>query len=246
MVGGEESVSYYCRDIDRQIDGLAPLSGEEVNRLVEMAREGDLDARNKLIEHNLRFVLMIAPKNLGKGTPLADIISGGNFGFFKAIQKYDKSKGTSFLTYARLWVIQSMSRTIWHDKPIRVPYSKRHLAKQVLSLDYLAPSNDAEVSETSLHDEISYHDSSEENTLRGASLDSLKKDLGKLLNDGILTKQESEVLKYRFGLEGYEPKTLRDLGFVFGISRESIRKIQVKALQKLKEAPQAQRLRDYF
>ena len=114
----EDPVKMYLKDI-----GKVPLlSPEEEIRLGKLVTEGDQEARDKLCEANLRLVVSIAKKYVGRGLMFLDLIQEGNFGLVKAVEKYDYSKGFRFSTYATWWIRQAVTRSIADQaRTIRIP-----------------------------------------------------------------------------------------------------------------------------
>ena len=118
---GDDEYDAYIKDINR----IPLLDAYETKRLAELSLKGDIHARNRLVESNLRFVALIASGYRGKGIPLADLISEGSIGLITAAERYDPSTENSFLTYAKHWVHQTISRAL-KDKArlIRIPTNK--------------------------------------------------------------------------------------------------------------------------
>ena len=114
----EDPVRMYLKEI-----GQIPLL--DLNTETELARkmyEGDEDAKNRLVESNLRLVVSIAKRYMGKGMVLLDLIQEGNLGLMKAVEKFDYTKGYKFSTYATWWIRQSISRAIAdQSRTIRIP-----------------------------------------------------------------------------------------------------------------------------
>ena len=111
----------YLKDIHK----FEPLSTEEEVELIKKIRQGDEEAKVRLIFSNLRFVVTIAKKYQSLGMGLADLISEGNFGLLEAAHKFDETKGFKFITYAVWWIRQSISRSITEkSQMIRVPSGK--------------------------------------------------------------------------------------------------------------------------
>ncbi|MDD5732016.1 MAG: RNA polymerase sigma factor RpoD [Patescibacteria group bacterium] len=113
-----DSVRMYLREIGR----IQLLTGEEEVDLAKRAEKGDLKAKDRLIEANLRLVVSIAKKFVGRGMPLLDLIQEGNFGLMKAVEKFDYRRGYKFSTYATWWIRQAITRAIADQaRTIRIP-----------------------------------------------------------------------------------------------------------------------------
>lgn len=113
-----DSVRMYLREIGR----VPLLSGEEEVSLAKAAEKGDLKAKDRLIEANLRLVVSIARKFVGRGMQLLDLIQEGNFGLMKAVEKFDYRRGYKFSTYATWWIRQAITRSIADQaRTIRIP-----------------------------------------------------------------------------------------------------------------------------
>lgn len=118
----------YLRDISK----YKILECSEINELVKKAQTGDNIAREKIINANLRFVVTIAKQFQGRGIPLMDLISSGNEGLMKAIDKFNIDKGVTFLSYAIWWIRQSIYNSIyWQAKEIRLPMSQQLIVNTI-------------------------------------------------------------------------------------------------------------------
>lgn len=119
----------YLRDISR----YPILDSDEIIRLIGEAQKGDDIAREKIIKSNLRFVVTIAKQFQNRGIPLMDLISSGNEGLMKAIDKFDPTRGVTFLSYAVWWIRQSIYNSIyWQAREIRLPMSQQLLVISIL------------------------------------------------------------------------------------------------------------------
>lgn len=114
-------LSMYLREIDR----IPLLQREEEYDLARRAAKGDMVARNRLVEANLRFVVSIAKQYQNRGIPLSDLIDEGNIGLMTAVEKFDPDKGYHFISYAVWWIRQSIMKAIAEKtKMIRLPMNK--------------------------------------------------------------------------------------------------------------------------
>ena len=238
----QKEISSYLKDIRRYAD---VISKEKEIELTERVLNGDAKAREELISANLRFVISIAKTYQNNGIPLSDLIAEGNLGLLKAIEKFDRSKGYRFISYAVWWIKQSIIESInEHSRTIRIPVNQIN--------DYLKAKKENQDSDTevvnmfpttqSIFDVIN-EDGDElldiiedENTLNpDNNLDNnpgnLKRELEKLLSK--LDEKEREIIKMYFGIDG-EPMTLEAIGDEFDLTKERIRQIKQKAINKIR------------
>lgn len=117
---GDSILSSYLRDIGDS----SPLSSAEEGDLARRIRAGDPDARNILVEANLRFVVSVAKDYRGRGLPLAELISAGNVGLITAAERFDETRGFKFISYAVWWVRQSILQTLMEQSTVRVPTNR--------------------------------------------------------------------------------------------------------------------------
>ncbi len=272
----DDSVRMYLREIGR----IPLLTTEEEIRLAKRMEQGDITAKKRLIEANLRLVVSIAKKYIGRGLTLLDLIQEGNTGLLRAVEKFDYHKGYKFSTYATWWIRQAITRAIADQaRTIRIPVHmvetinklirvQRQLVQDlgreplpeeiaaemgvavekvehILKISQETVSLEAPVGEEEdsrlgdfLEDKVSL--SPEENAiyelLRGHVTEFLQ----------YLNPREQKILKMRFGLEDGRTHTLEEVGQEFGVTRERIRQIEAKALQRLKKHEEAHKLRDYL
>jgi RNA polymerase primary sigma factor len=117
----ENVLSIYLKEINR----IPLLTKEEEDETARKAAQGNMAARNKLINANLRFVVNVAKRFQGQGLPLSDLISEGNIGLMSAIDRYDVNKGYHFITYAVWWIRQSKYKAICGKaRMIKLPYNR--------------------------------------------------------------------------------------------------------------------------
>ncbi len=195
-----------------------PLEPEEENILIEEMNKGNEQAKEKLIEHNLRLVVYIAKKFEATGIDLEDLISVGAIGLIKAVQTYNFDKNIKLATYA--------SRCIENEILMQL----RKTTKQKLEVSLDEPLNfDSDGNELLLSDVLS----SEEDSV-SKSLDlSVEKQL--LWNSiSKLGRREQDIMKLRFGLGGFEEKTQKEVADMLGISQSYISRIEKKILVKMK------------
>ncbi len=118
------------------------LTAEEEYHYVTLAKSGDLDARNHMVKCNLRLVVKIAMKFLNRGLLVSDLVSEGNFGLFKSIEKFDPKLGFKFSTYATWWITQAISHAIFNKaRTIRVPIHNLNIVHKYIMLSKNLPSD---------------------------------------------------------------------------------------------------------
>ena len=273
-----DSVQIYLREIGR----VALLSAEEEIKLAKANEKGDLAAKQRLTEANLRLVVSIAKKYVGRSHNLSllDLIQEGNIGLFRAVEKFDYRKGYKFSTYATWWIRQAITRALAdQSRTIRIPvhmvetinkYTQitrrlvQELGREPLPEEIAAEMNMEvdkirhiqKISQETVSLETSVGDSDDDSVLgdfiedtetimptQSASRKLLKNHVGEVLEE--LTPREQKILKIRFGLDDGVTHTLEEVGQEFGVTRERIRQIEAKALDKIRDHQAIKKLRDY-
>ena len=199
-----------------------PLTAEEERHYLALSAQGDLEARNILIERNLRLVAHIMKKYYAQTADQEDLISIGTIGLIKGITTFDASKGARLATYAARCV----------ENEILMHFRAQKKSSQNVSLsDYIETGNDGAA--LALMDVVS----DEEDLLERVSN---REELRKLCKavDTVLTDQEKLVIVARYGLGSGIPRRQREVAQLTGISRSYVSRIEKRALQKLKEALQ--------
>lgn len=277
--GGYDSIQIYLREI-----GQYPLlTASEERELAQRIDAGDDEARNILARSNLRLVVSIAKKYVGRSPDLTllDLIQEGNLGLFKAVDKFDWKKGYKFSTYATWWIRQAITRALAdQSRTIRIPVHmvetiakykqvSRRLA-QALGRDpqpeEIAIEMGVEVDKIYQIEKINQDTLSLENPI--GSDDDDRSTLGDFIADDkipspvqesserILAEQvrdilddlspkERKILEMRHGLLDGVYHTLEEVGKEFGVTRERIRQIEAKALEKIRTHEKARRLKSY-
>ena len=194
-----------------------PLSREEENKYVLRSMEGDMNARNILIEHNLRLVVFLAKKYDNTNTDLEDLVSIGTIGLIKGVNTYRLDKNIKLATYA--------SRCIDNEILMYLRKSKRRKG-EVSFEDNL--SFDSEGNELHLED------------ILGTDADIVTKGLDQELDRNImrreierLNKRDREIIELRYGLNGHEEMTQKDVAEKLGISQSYISRIEKKVIKRL-------------
>jgi len=271
-------VQMYFREIGR----VPLLKSEEEVKLAKANEKGDLAAKQKLTEANLRLVVSIAKKYVGRSHNLSllDLIQEGNIGLFRAVEKFDYRKGYKFSTYATWWIRQAITRALAdQSRTIRIPvhmvetinkYTQitrrlvQELGREPLPEEIAAEMNVEvdkirhiqKISQETVSLETSVGDSDDDSVLgdfiedtetimphQVASRKLLKNHVGEVLRE--LTPREQKILKIRFGLEDGVTHTLEEVGKEFGVTRERIRQIEAKALEKIRQHKTIGKLKDY-
>ncbi len=272
----DDSVRMYLREI-----GNIPLiTGKDEVRLAKRIEAGDELAKKKLAEANLRLVVSIAKKYIGRGLTLLDLIQEGNAGLLRAVEKFNYRKGFKFSTYATWWIRQAITRAIADQaRTIRIPVHmvelinklvrvQRQLVQElgrpplpeeiaaemeipvdkvdhILKISQETVSLEAPVGEEEDSKLGDFIEDKESLTPREKAIyELLKGHVAEFLNS--LSPREQKILKMRFGLETGRTHTLEEVGNEFGVTRERIRQIEAKALEKLRKHEKSQKLRDYL
>ena len=196
-----------------------PLSKEEEAECLRLAAAGDLDARNKLVEHNLRLVAHIVKKYYTQADLQDDLISIGTIGLIKAVNTFRPDKGIRLATYA--------SRCI-ENEILMFFRSRKKLQGEVSLSDAIEGDGDGD--ELHLADVVG-----EEDTMLTDLQDRDDRILIRQLVARVLDEREADVIRRRYGLGGAEPETQREIAKRYGISRSYVSRIEKKALEKLAE-----------
>lgn len=283
-----DAIKLYLRDIQK----TSLLSADEERELARRIDQGDMLARNRMIESNLRLVVKIAKRYMNRGLPFLDLIEEGNLGLIKAVERFKLSKECRFSTYATWWIRQSIERALVNQsRTIRLPvhvsddinrlvkvtrklvqdHNREPQVKEVademgvdpayvrrlmvlLKRTYSFEHPMGENNDYSLMDTI--EDTSSVNPSELAEwrnkyrpirelFSSSNKDDNDALNESetrvlnrireALSDHELTILKRRFGLDDVAQQTLDIIGQSSGVTRERIRQIESKALQKMQQ-----------
>lgn len=195
-----------------------PLTHEEEAHYLRLSAQGDIQARNILIERNLRLVAHIMKKYYAQTADQEDLVSIGTIGLIKGIESFDPSKGARLATYAARCV----------ENEILMHFRSQKKSSQDVSLsDYIETGSDGAA--LSLMDVVAQDEDLMERI-------STREDIRKMLDavEQVLTPQEKQVILLRYGLGGGTPQRQREVARITGISRSYVSRIEKKALQKLR------------
>jgi len=282
LIGGKiDPIQMYLKEIGK----VSFLTAKEEKELAKRIEKGDEEAKNRLALANLRLVVSIAKKYVGRSPNLTmlDLIQEGNLGLFKAVKKFDWRRGYKFSTYATWWIRQSVTRALADQaRTIRIPvhmietiskYTKvrknllQELGREPLS-EEIAAEMGLEVDKihhirkiaqkaVSLETPVGEDKNKQESVLAefikdeksiAPNIEAARKLLKRRLKEisDELTAREIKILAMRFGLDDGVMHTLEETGTEFGVTRERIRQIQAKALEKLRKHHELKKVQDYY
>jgi len=273
-----DSVQMYLKEIGK----TDLLSSDEEVELAKRIEKGDEDARERLTKANLRLVVSIAKRYVGRSPNLTllDLIQEGNIGLFRAVEKFDYRRGYKFSTYATWWIRQAITRALAdQSRTIRIPVHmvetiskytqvKRRLLQDLgrepmpeeIAAEMGIPVDKVryiqKISQDTVSLEAPVGEDEEDSTLgefiedekglapsQTAAQRLLKRWLIEILED--LSPRERRILDMRFGLSDGITHTLEEVGKEFGVTRERIRQIEAKALEKIREHRKLKKLEEY-
>jgi RNA polymerase primary sigma factor len=272
----QDSIQMYLREIGK----IPLLTGEMEVALAKRKERFEKEAEQRLLEANLRLVVSIAKKFVGKSMSLLDLIQEGNVGLFRAVKKFEYRKGYKFSTYATWWIRQAITRALAdQSRTIRIPVHMvetinkfqqierqliQDLGREPLPEEIAAEMGQPvhkvrhirKISQDTVSLEASVGDDDEDSKLqdfiedvktispdRNAARQLLRDYVNESMQD--LTPREQKILEMRFGLTDGVSHTLEEVGREFDVTRERIRQIEAKALEKIQANPLIEKLRDY-
>lgn len=270
-----DSIRLYLCEIGK----VKLLTAKEEVDLARRISKGDQSAKQQLAEANLRLVVSIAKKYIGRGLSFLDLIQEGNIGLFRAVEKFDPNRGFKFSTYATWWIRQAITRAIADQaRTIRIPvhmvetinkltHAQRRLVQELgrePHIEEIAAEMDMDIKKVRHILKISQDIVSleapvgtEEDSKLGDFIEDdeapspdeatnrqlIKENIHEMLQ--YLTPREKKIIEMRFGLLDGVGHTLEEVGQEFRVTRERIRQIEAKVLQKLKEHPMSVKIRPH-
>lgn len=273
-----DSVQMYLREIGR----TAFLTADEEKEYARRIENGDEEARQKLLQANLRLVVSIAKRYVGRSPNLTllDLIQEGNIGLFRAVEKFDYRRGYKFSTYATWWIRQAVTRALAdQSRTIRIPVhmvetiskytqvrrallqdlGREPMAEEIASEMGLEPEkvrHIQKISQDTVSLEAPVGEEGEDSVLGefiedekevtpsiSAARALLRGRLGDIITD--LSPREKRILDMRFGLTDGITHTLEEVGKEFGVTRERIRQIEAKSLEKMRKHEHYKKLQGY-
>ena len=210
----------------KEISKCKPLSREEEFSLWERYKKNnDVEARNKLITSNLKFVASVAKKYQGRGLSYSDLIAEGNLGLIKAMDKFDGNKNIKVISYYVWWIRQTILEALdkrnsmeAEDLPTESDKSELHFESEEYTSEIEKYENDV----------IYYSEDSEERQKANE-----EKKIVSILTEN-LSNREKDILTKYYGLDGGDPMTLEEIGSEYNITKERTRQILEKTLKKLR------------
>ena len=273
-----EVLSIYLKEINK----VPLLTYKEEYDLAVKAKQGDKEAREKILNSNLRFVVSVAKKFRGQGLPLLDLINEGNVGLITALDKFEPEKGYHFISYAVWWIRQSIMKAL-SDKgrAVRLPLNRSNelvqiqkaqkslmddmstsdpsvediskatgldesVVKDLLTISSDMVSLDSPVRKKDSDSDSTYGDfveDSEKGPEDQVMNESMKENVRSLLS--VWNDKERRIIELRYGFDGSKPLSLKDIGTQYNLTKERIRQIEKRALEKLKVAAEQKEIDSY-
>lgn len=202
-----------------------PLTKAKEKRLLKQSKRGSTKAKNELLEANLKFVFDVAKHYTGRGLSISELISEGNMGLLKAIDKFDDSKDVKFISYAVWWIRQAMSDAIKKNKAINFVDIEPNENNDSTINNKLVDEEDESSSYNSLYSN-EYDEKVKEITLNQKAV------VGKIMKS--LNERERDIIEYYYGINNKKELNLIDIGKKYNLTSERVRQIKSNAIRKLR------------
>ena len=216
-----ETVRVYYDDLKK----YKPLTKAKEKRLLKKCKKGNLKAKNEILEANLRFVFDIAKHYTGRGVPISELISDGNMGLLRAIEKFDESKDVKFISYAVWWIRQAMLESIKKRNSINFVEIEPNTDNDA--------SMDKKLIEDDEDDASFNNDFSNENDEKSREVTENQRNIITSLI-GTLSDRERDIVENYYGINDKKELTLTDIGKKYNLSSERVRQIKLNAIRKLR------------
>jgi RNA polymerase primary sigma factor len=216
------TVRIYYNDLKK----YKPLSRSKEKKLLKLCKKGDEKAKNELLESNLKFVFDVAKRYTGRGVPISELISEGNMGLIKAIDKFDETQDVKFISYAVWWIRHAMLEAIRKNKLINYVELDTENGNNETIEKKVSDNEDEKVSSSELMFSNEYEEKKREIN------NEQKKIISNLLM--LLTQREKFVIENYYGINNKNELTLNEIGIELKISSERVRQVKKQALKKLR------------
>jgi len=203
-----------------------PLTRAKERRLLKLCKNGNLKAKNELIEANLKFVFDVAKQYTGRGISISDLISEGNIGLIKAIDKFDEDKNVKFISYAVWWIRQAMLEAIKKKKVLNIVEIENAESKVSVLENTISDDED----EIIKRGEVGFSNEAEER--KRETSQAQKEVIEQLLS--VLNKREREIIENYYGLNDMKELTLAEIGEKYNLSIERVRQINKTSFKKIR------------
>ncbi len=267
---------YLLRTYLQDVKKIPLLSREEEIDLAKKAKNGDEKAREKIVSANLRFVVSVAKQYQNQGLPLMDLIAEGNIGLLKAIERFDPDTGNHFISYAVWWIRQSIMKALSEkSRTIRLPLNQVSTLFAVEKEEDKMTNEGENISIQKIAQRLNISDDKVNTVLNAASeiqsldmplsdnavfgdvipdnsetpLDmALKMDIKDMVNSVLstLSEKEQKIIKMRFGMLDGKEMSLLEVGKRFNLTKERIRQIEKRAMQKIMNCQKISKFRQEF
>lgn len=206
-----------------------PLTKAKEKRLLKLSRKGNLKAKNEILEANLKFVFDIAKHYTGRGLSISELISEGNMGLLRAIEKFDEEKDIKFISYAVWWIRQAMLEAIKKKKMLKMVEIDPTESNDVIFERKIADDEDERIGGVS---DVGFSNEVDEHKMELKA--NQKEVIGKLLNS--LNSREKEIIEHYYGLSNKRELTLNEIGKKYNLSSERVRQVKLTAIRKLRSS----------